>query len=826
MLSNARWWSVLALTVFPMWSQLQVSGQTPALTTSDEVQLAFTSSGTLRGVSIAGKQLLPSDRIEFNPVSICDVTRSAKFVPAKPTMFNEDADNLVFQAQLPDLAIGVTSRYRTVGRRIDVTLKVHDTKGMDRGLLVRFALPIKALGWQWWDDLETARTVGTKGTFENTRGIREFASLPEWRDKPVLSMGKHSTNFCSVMTGPVGVCYAVPLDQPRVFRTGYDAGRGLFYIVFDVAFVAETLPPGTAEFTFHIYQCDPKWGMRSALDRYYHLFPQFFAKHVSRQGMWMAFSKLSQIDNANEFRFAYQEGASEPGYDDQIGVSSLTYFTHAGMFANIPNYDPRTDPKPTYERQLAAMRRHCKRLTGSDTIFDASGLYDANGKLSIKRASVYGHILAQYNLDPQLPYGTYMLKQIDKTFENFRTRRGGELDGFYYDGITTGVNYRRNHFHDASYPPIWDPVRKKPLLYNFFSSVEFARAVAERLHAANKITMMNGAMGSGFYTAPYLDVMGAETGLHINRSSFNFVRTICWQKPFVTLLKGSFSKLTQDDIAGFMKRCVAYGVFPGFFDWPPSGLGPGSRYWDHPEWFERDRKNHRLYQSLCQQLAEAGWQPLTLARSQNPNLIVERFGNIDDGELFFTVLNDSKKDERTEISIPRSALPAEAMVVDEVSRTWLDDTSLVGERFLIPLVLKPRTLVALHITSKQRLVQSQVQQITNNLRLRRQMATLDPERPALVHWIAYRQGPYACDRIDDRFCMKLVNASGKETCGATQWVMLYQDKPEPLRLRIRFKGATRTRDSVAGMLPLHLNQAKTWSPVLDVLAVDVQRGLS
>ena len=38
-----------------------------------------------------------------------------------------------------------------------------------------------------------------------------------------------------------------------------------------------------------------------------------------------------------------------------------------------------------------------------------------------------------------------------------------------------------------------------------------------------------------------------------------------------------------------MKRALAYGIFPGFFDWPPSGLGPGGRYWDHPEYYERDR---------------------------------------------------------------------------------------------------------------------------------------------------------------------------------------------------------------------------------------------
>ena len=66
-------------------------------------------------------------------------------------------------------------------------------------------------------------------------------------------MGSHSVNFCNVITGPVGLCYAVPLDEPRIFRTGYDAVKGLFYIVYDVALAQQTDPPGSAEFTFCLY---------------------------------------------------------------------------------------------------------------------------------------------------------------------------------------------------------------------------------------------------------------------------------------------------------------------------------------------------------------------------------------------------------------------------------------------------------------------------------------------------------------------------------------------------------------------------------------------
>ncbi|NOX55346.1 MAG: hypothetical protein GXP27_13100, partial [Planctomycetes bacterium] len=780
-------WITLGVTTSALCAANGIS-ENLTVRTADGTTLRFTSFAGLTGLRVDDRPLLPADRRGFSPLSICDVTTGERFVPVKAGQADVIDGTLAYRADVADLALQAAMQCQADRERITVRVSVRDTSGKDRGLLVRFALPIRAHGWRWWDDLERSRVIGKSGVYENSRRIREFAALPEWKDKPALNMAAHAVNFCNVIAGPVGLCFAVPLDQPRIFRAGYDADRQLFYIVYDVALAKETDPPGTAEFTFYLYRCDPAWGLRSALDRYYRLFPQFFTKHVRREGMWMAFSKLSEIDNVNEFRFAFQEGAPEPGYDDRLGVYSLTYFTHAGMFANIAGYNPETDPEPSYDRQLAAVREKFRKTTGRADLFDACGLHDARGRLAVKRASVYGHVLAQYNLAPDLPYGQYMLSRIPSVFQSYRERRGGELDGFYYDGITTGVNYRREHFSYANFPPTWDPVHKKPFLYNFFSSVEFARETARRLHAQGKITMMNGAMGSSFYIAPYLDVMGSETGWRIRRSDFCYLRSICRHKPFVTLLKGNFSQLTAGEIERYMRRCVAYGVFPGMFDWPPSGLGPGSRYWDHAEWYERDRLNHRKYQALCQQLASAGWEPLTLARSREPGLTLERFGRPENGEVFFTVFNDGSETVDTVVAIEPQALPPAAVVVDEISRRWLPGTPASDGRLQVPVRLEPDGLAVLHVASKQQLARSHVRQIQRNLSLRRQMREIDRDRPErLVHWRGTRYGSYDRGRLAGRSCLKLASHSAGSIRGATQWVMLYQQRPEPLRLRMRLR---------------------------------------
>lgn len=206
------------------------------------------------------------------------------------------------------------------------------------------------------------------------------------------------------------------------------------------------------------------------------------------------------------------------------------------------------------------------------------------------------------------------------------------MDGFGYDGLCTGLNYREEHFRHSVAPPFWNPVAEKPVLNNHFDSCAFARAAAESFRACGQISVMNGALHASAFVAPWLHVFGAETGLRISREAFNYVRSISRHKPVLTLLKGNFEQVYgRDEIELFMQRALAYGVFPGFFDWFTSGLGSGGRYWDHPRYYERDRDLFRKYLPLVQTLATAGWEPITHARASCEQVFVERFGPGADG---------------------------------------------------------------------------------------------------------------------------------------------------------------------------------------------------
>ena len=63
--------------------------------------------------------------------------------------------------------------------------------------------------------------------------------------------------------------------------------------------------------------------------------------------------------------------------------------------------------------------------------------------MSIHKTRVYGHIIAQFDLDPDLPYGAWHLDRTAQQTRGLKGRTGGDLDGFYYDGLTSGISYRR-----------------------------------------------------------------------------------------------------------------------------------------------------------------------------------------------------------------------------------------------------------------------------------------------------------------------------------------------------------------------------------------------
>ena len=72
--------------------------------------------------------------------------------------------------------------------------------------------------------------------------------------------------------------------------------------------------------------------------------------------------------------------------------------------------------------------------------------------------------------------------------------------------------------------------------------------------------------------------------------------------------------------------------------------------------FEKGRPLYKRFMPVMQRVALAGWEPITHARVSGEALFVERFGNWSDGELYFTLHNDSDRPAEGVLTVDKTAL--------------------------------------------------------------------------------------------------------------------------------------------------------------------------
>jgi len=243
----------------------------------------------------------------------------------------------------------------------------------------------------------------------------------------------------------------------------------------------------------------------------------------------------------------------------------------------------------------------------------------------------------------------------------------GRLDGVYLDTMecyTNNLNYRRSHWPYAEEPLTFDCARQ-PALQQQFSHVEYGKRVAEWARLRGLLVFGNCTPGTCF-AAPYLDILGGEESWTVgdawapkSDADFNFVRFMARAKPFCLL---QYSDLDGKDVERYVKRCVFYGVFPGN---QSSSRITGKWYWTNPVRVARDRPVYAKFMPLLVEIAQAGWQPLTLAQSDNEHIWLERFGQ---GERFYlTVFNPTSEPQAGRITLdPRTGLTRQSRLAEMV----------------------------------------------------------------------------------------------------------------------------------------------------------------
>jgi hypothetical protein len=650
--------------------------------TQDGLGLVFDAQGGVAALTIDGQELplleLPGgffveDLMQSVPLSYFE------------TRVEMVSEGIMFSGHAPDLALELEAVISAQADHIRVDGKVRDTTGQDRGLRVGFGLPVDAGGWTWWDDIATPRPIARGDTYgyygaDWTAGQRQLSVYP----------------FASMTGKDTGLALAQRVDQPRFFRLLYDSAVG-YRVDYELGLAADTAKfPSSASFHFIIYRHDAAWGMRSAAQRFYEIFPESFQVRAERQGLYCNIVP-TDLASPEDFGFTYDLAGFHQPERQQLKQHGIYLLVHPmGTEAHIrwpEGYDWGTDngrpsleqveeiiltPRPEYAD--GPKWRDLSQRYGTASFEDNrqrvvnSAVYDSEGHFRLFPYNKTIEFIAT-SADPELPSPNMAggeRKYYVGRHEAIAVRAGSEIDGVDFDNIDlstgrTRENFRREHFRYVDHPIVYDAASGRLCISTGMSYYEFVKEISDEMHAEGKLC--TGNVGRDPHTQTFfghlLDKHGGEIQFHAPTRDLRAFRTLAYQKPVAHIIyAGAVSASQQERV---MHRWLAFGEFPTITELAYSRGAD----------FERGRPLYRRFMPTMQRVAQAGWEPITYARVEGEGLFVERFGNSGDGDLHFTVHNDTDEPRAGQLMLDRELLEIEdgAVWVELLSGEILDATT-------------------------------------------------------------------------------------------------------------------------------------------------------
>lgn len=544
---------------------------------------------------------------------------------------------------------------------------VADLTGRDRAVALTFRLPFDASGWTWFDDIHESRPVAEPLRYRNTypcvSGIGECSVYP----------------WSAISRADAGLSLALPLAQgPRVFIICYDNKRRWFEVTFFFGLAKDcTHWPSSAGFSFVLYRHDPQWGMRSALARYYALFPDSFLKRPTHEA-YLNYARLERYDPSTHTLYVRRRAIPDAS-DFGEGYAFIWHMHGCYCFRMFHTQDRR---KPSDETVLQFLRTLVeKERTKPSSYCPTSELikklvYDATGHIAYIGDTRYWKAHEGYNRTDKPGWGLNFRVNEDPGVSDFLARKSRQVVRDFvarhkpapftatltadaiegYACNRRALNYRRDHFRTTRLPLTFGKDNLKPAMCN--TIWDFHTHVWWPLTQQYKVATYGNSNGyEQVFLAPFCDVPMIEWDWdrsHPGRLE-RFCRSIAYHKIWRFWRVLGRGESDPDSVRLHFRRGLAYAIFPAVY---PLVTASGD--------IERYRHLYRQYVPAIEELSRAGWEPVPHARCKPPDVVIERFGAFASADLHFTLRNYSDKPVDVTIQLDLRALGISARKAREL----------------------------------------------------------------------------------------------------------------------------------------------------------------
>jgi hypothetical protein len=596
-----------------------------------------------------------------------------------------------FEANIAELFLKATSRYTAAPGYIAIDIDVEDLANQPRALDVSYSVPVGKEGWVWWEGLRQAHKVQLRGQYHVFRAPSSAGSSGQQSLYP----------FCALSGADgAGLSLAVPPSHPRCFELRYEDGQ--MVAVFHLGTSPDAGPlKSKASARVLLYRHDPEWGLRDAARLYSQYCPEFFQRRPVRPGAGLFYLTPAALDQSaaadapgdrpSSLYRVYaspmlpgEEGAAEAesGLEPYLSVSALARLRYFSIYPETPGHaesllkqlgDPviQAEIQPYWgpRSDLAKIFKNC--LVRTPSRWPAMSRFQAD--LQNKNAVAQRELNFILNLAPELfvdkkeessfTAGQRILSSVQRAFETNPRLAGVCLNDLAE--AASALNFNREHFPYVKSPLVCDKEHLRPALANRFSMAELLVDLRRRFRTGGgasqgkQLWLHDDCLGQASLLPLLLlaDLISFEIPERpddpAEHASYDWLRTIASSKPLYAIAGERFTRNLasgQDGgewLSSALRRHTFYGV-PLSLEklWVNKQIAPV---------LKAKIQKVRQQVALASELQSAGWNPVPHARSDNAQVRIERFGDAGK-DLYFTLLNTGREEERAVITITREPL--------------------------------------------------------------------------------------------------------------------------------------------------------------------------
>ena len=586
------------------------------------------------------------------------------YEPVEGTL-RQGTDGLEFRAVLPGHGLELRATIKPGAQCLRVDGVVRDTTGEDRAIGARFALPLDLAGWTWFTDAEEREIVEPGRNYRHTY-------------RCVSGVGACSIYPWSALSGTeAGLSLALPLSQgPRVFLIQHHQGMPETSITFFFGLTKDAgNHPSCAPFSFVLYAHDPAWGMRSAMERYYGLFPESFVKRPAYEG-YLNYANLERFDPKTHGLVISRSFMIDDASDFGEGYRFLYHVHGSYDFRQIPYGDPK---RPSDEVVSSLLRKMVEAEEAKPRHYNPTAetikkiVYGPEGQFRYIGDTRYWRAHEGYNRtdqpgwgfnfgvneDPEVsPHLAEASRRKAEEYAKDAARRPWDAT-FTADAIEgymanrAGLNYRRQHFRTTLAALTFGKGNLQPAMPN--TIWDFHRKCWWPLTNQHKIATYGNANGyEQAFTLPFVDVPMTEGNWdpqhdgRLDRYLRGMVYQKIWRYWHAWDRGGRYGDKDPENVRRHFRRGLAYAIYPSVYC-----IEMATRD------LEQYRAQFRQYVPAIEELSRSGWEPVPYARGTG-GVIVERYGTYAEGEFHLTLRNYGEEPVKTVLALDREALSIDA----------------------------------------------------------------------------------------------------------------------------------------------------------------------